>query len=345
MGELSFATRARQIGSSDAIDIMGDANDWLHLYRMKTDEEYHARKRQEISSSLMVKVGNTLEPMHLMELGQRLGTVIEVLPGEQRIAHSDEAWLVDRPDGYVRDVMVDGIVRYGRSPVEVKACGGWQVAHERLTHYWPQIQHHNLVNGSAGIAVGMATNIPPHNLNEVVDGCLHLLRAPQATIEELRAKAAKSLKSLQDKEAKAQLKVETLRGPQPPPGPTPPGPTPDGTSPFPEAGFRVLLTYDSANTTRPAAQNSVLYGKAVRDYLKAKCVAEPGSPGDGKAYRIYPANADVSQAPKTWADAHRLAVGKGKDWVLIGDGSKGYSGPLPATEADMLALLKRFGGE
>ena len=42
-----------------------------------------------------------------------------------------------------------------------------------------------LVNGSAGIAVGMATNIPPHNLNEVVDGCLTLLRAPQTTIEEL----------------------------------------------------------------------------------------------------------------------------------------------------------------
>jgi len=42
-----------------------------------------------------------------------------------------------------------------------------------------------LVNGSAGIAVGMATNIPPHNLNEVVDACLHLLRNPQASIDEL----------------------------------------------------------------------------------------------------------------------------------------------------------------
>src|SRR5438105_6487344 len=42
-----------------------------------------------------------------------------------------------------------------------------------------------LVNGSAGIAVGMATNIPPHNLNEVVDGCLHLLRNPGASIDEL----------------------------------------------------------------------------------------------------------------------------------------------------------------
>ncbi|MCX7261566.1 MAG: DNA gyrase subunit A [Burkholderiales bacterium] len=42
-----------------------------------------------------------------------------------------------------------------------------------------------LVNGSGGIAVGMATNIPPHNLNEVVDACLHMLRNPEASIEEL----------------------------------------------------------------------------------------------------------------------------------------------------------------
>ena len=42
-----------------------------------------------------------------------------------------------------------------------------------------------LVNGSAGIAVGMATNIPPHNLNEVVDACLHLLRHPDASIDDL----------------------------------------------------------------------------------------------------------------------------------------------------------------
>ena len=42
-----------------------------------------------------------------------------------------------------------------------------------------------LVNGSGGIAVGMATNIPPHNLNEVVDACLHLLKNPEATLDEL----------------------------------------------------------------------------------------------------------------------------------------------------------------
>ncbi len=42
-----------------------------------------------------------------------------------------------------------------------------------------------LVNGSAGIAVGMATNIPPHNLGEVIDACLQLLKDPETTIGEL----------------------------------------------------------------------------------------------------------------------------------------------------------------
>jgi DNA gyrase subunit A len=42
-----------------------------------------------------------------------------------------------------------------------------------------------LINGSSGIAVGMATNIPPHNLNEVVAGCLALLDNPELGIEDL----------------------------------------------------------------------------------------------------------------------------------------------------------------
>ena len=42
-----------------------------------------------------------------------------------------------------------------------------------------------LVNGSSGIAVGMATNIPPHNLNEVIDACLALLNDPELDIERL----------------------------------------------------------------------------------------------------------------------------------------------------------------
>jgi len=42
-----------------------------------------------------------------------------------------------------------------------------------------------LINGSSGIAVGMATNIPPHNLTEVVNGCLALIANPDMTIDDL----------------------------------------------------------------------------------------------------------------------------------------------------------------
>ncbi|MBT6502629.1 MAG: DNA topoisomerase IV subunit A, partial [Deltaproteobacteria bacterium] len=42
-----------------------------------------------------------------------------------------------------------------------------------------------ILNGTMGIAVGMATDIPPHNIQEVVDACIHLLNHPKASIEEL----------------------------------------------------------------------------------------------------------------------------------------------------------------
>jgi len=44
---------------------------------------------------------------------------------------------------------------------------------------------HVLLNGTSGIAVGMATDIPPHNLKEVIDGCVALLSNPKLTLEEL----------------------------------------------------------------------------------------------------------------------------------------------------------------
>jgi DNA gyrase subunit A len=47
-----------------------------------------------------------------------------------------------------------------------------------------------LVNGATGIAVGMATNIPPHNLGEVVDGLVHLIGHPQAPVDDLMAHVA-----------------------------------------------------------------------------------------------------------------------------------------------------------
>src|SRR5687767_967502 len=44
---------------------------------------------------------------------------------------------------------------------------------------------HLLVNGSGGIAVGMATNIPPHNLREIIDATIHLIENPDASVEDL----------------------------------------------------------------------------------------------------------------------------------------------------------------
>lgn len=143
------------------------------------------------------------------------------------------------------------------------------------------------------------------------------------------------------------IDVDAGQAPQPPPGPspgpkpTPPDPKPDGTSPFAESGFRVLMVFDSTSTTRPAAQNSVIYGKAVREYMAAKCVLGPD--GKTREYRIYPANTDVAADRPTWRDAFGKAGGK--DWILIGDGKTGHSGPLPKTEADALALLRKYGGQ
>ncbi len=56
---------------------------------------------------------------------------------------------------------------------------------ERIPAVMPTRVPNLLINGSSGIAVGMATNIPPHNLTEVVSGCLALIRNPDITVDEL----------------------------------------------------------------------------------------------------------------------------------------------------------------
>ncbi|MFC3095643.1 DNA topoisomerase (ATP-hydrolyzing) subunit A [Alteromonas sediminis] len=56
---------------------------------------------------------------------------------------------------------------------------------EQIPEVLPTKVPNLLVNGSSGIAVGMATNIPPHNLTEVVNGCIALIDNPDSTIDEL----------------------------------------------------------------------------------------------------------------------------------------------------------------
>lgn len=63
---------------------------------------------------------------------------------------------------------------------------GWNYDDSLLIpHVLPAKFPNLLVNGSAGIAVGMATNIPPHNMNEVIDGCVALIKDPKMAIEDL----------------------------------------------------------------------------------------------------------------------------------------------------------------
>ena len=56
---------------------------------------------------------------------------------------------------------------------------------ERIPAVMPTRVPNLLINGSSGIAVGMATNIPPHNLTEVVSACLALIKDPELTVDEL----------------------------------------------------------------------------------------------------------------------------------------------------------------
>ena len=56
---------------------------------------------------------------------------------------------------------------------------------EQIPAVLPTLLPNLLLNGGSGIAVGMATNIPPHNLNEVVDGCLAFINNPNITNQEL----------------------------------------------------------------------------------------------------------------------------------------------------------------
>ena len=53
--------------------------------------------------------------------------------------------------------------------------------------FLPALLPNLLINGAAGIAVGMATNIPPHNLAEVIDATIHLIANPDASVEDLMA--------------------------------------------------------------------------------------------------------------------------------------------------------------
>ncbi len=119
--------------------------------------------------------------------------------------------LMAQPFSY-RYPLVDGQGNWG-SPDDPKSFAAMRYTESRLTHYsdvllgelgqgtveWtpnfdgtldepkilPAQVPNILLNGTTGIAVGMATDIPPHNLREIIKACVHLLSAPKATVADL----------------------------------------------------------------------------------------------------------------------------------------------------------------
>ena len=123
-----------------------------------------------------------------------------------------EAMVLMAQDFSYRYPFVDGQGNWG-SPDDPKSFAAMRYTEAKLTHYsqallselqqgtveWqpnfdgtldepillPSRLPNVLLNGSSGIAVGMATDIPPHNLNEIVDACIHLLDKPKASLADI----------------------------------------------------------------------------------------------------------------------------------------------------------------
>ncbi len=140
-----------------------------------------------------------------------IGDVIGKFHPHGELACYEAMVLMAQPFAY-RYPLVDGQGNFG-SPDDPKSFAAMRYTEARLTPFaeillaeleqgtvdWesnfdgtlqepvllPSRLPHVLLNGATGIAVGMATDIPPHNLREVVAACIHLLDHPQATVDDL----------------------------------------------------------------------------------------------------------------------------------------------------------------
>jgi DNA gyrase subunit A len=131
---------------------------------------YHPHGNQAIYDAL-VRMGQDFSMRHqLIDPQGNFGTIDDP-PGADRYTECRLTHLAMR--------LLEGI---GESTVDfVENYAGESEEPTVLPARFPNL----MVNGSQGIAVGMATNIPPHNLGEMIDACLHLIDNPDADSEEL----------------------------------------------------------------------------------------------------------------------------------------------------------------
>jgi topoisomerase-4 subunit A len=158
----------------------------------------------------MSELGLSAQAKH-KKAARTIGDVIGKFHPHGETACYEAMVLMAQPFSY-RYPLVDGQGNFG-SPDDPKSFAAMRYTEARLTPFaelllgevgqgtvdWlanfdgtlqepallPARLPHVLLNGVTGIAVGMATDIPPHNLREVAAACIHLLEHPQATVEEL----------------------------------------------------------------------------------------------------------------------------------------------------------------
>jgi DNA gyrase subunit A len=131
---------------------------------------YHPHGDQAIYDAL-VRMGQDFSMRHILIDPQGNFGTSDDPPGAMRYTECRLSELATRLLEGIDEDTVDFVENYSGEMEEPRV----------LPARYPNL----LVNGSQGIAVGMATNIPPHNLGEVVDACIHMLEHPDADSEEL----------------------------------------------------------------------------------------------------------------------------------------------------------------
>ena len=131
---------------------------------------YHPHGDQAIYDAL-VRMGQNFSMRHLLIDPQGNFGTIDDPPGAQRYTECRLTKLATHLLDGINEDTVDFSDNYAGELTEPTV----------LPARFPNL----LVNGAQGIAVGMATNIPPHNLGEVIDAALHVIDNPDATSEEL----------------------------------------------------------------------------------------------------------------------------------------------------------------
>ena len=158
-----------------AMKVLG--NDWNKPYKKSARVvgdvigKYHPHGDSAVYDT-MVRMAQPFSMRYMLVDGQgNFGSIDGDSPAAMRYTEVRMAKIVHEMLADLEKETVDWVPNYDESESEPAV----------LPTQLPNL----LVNGSSGIAVGMATNIPPHNLNEIINGCVALLENPELSIRDL----------------------------------------------------------------------------------------------------------------------------------------------------------------